>query len=218
MTASTPPRGKRRPRQWLLVAIVAIAMPGALVGCGDDESDDESAATNTVTTATTATAPTEPAQTLQDARTAVDEDDYATAVTIATAIGVNEANAIRRRISNRIARRSFAALRAGNRGLARSLVIEGKRYPTTQQSVRARASYKSAKARAAARARQRRQEAVARRRAREQAEQAPPPPPPSADSPDVPSGATCADTSKKDFPVPPGDPRDRDGDGIGCES
>ena len=59
MTASTPPRGKRRTRQWLLVAIVAIAMPGALVGCGDDESDDESAATNTVTAhAVTATAAT----------------------------------------------------------------------------------------------------------------------------------------------------------------
>ena len=48
---------------------------------------------------------------------------------------------------------------------------------------------------------------MARRRAREQAEQAPPPPPPSADSPEVPSGATCADTSMKDFPVPPGDRR-----------
>jgi len=139
MTASTPPRGKRRPRQWLLVAIVAIAMPGALVGCGDDESDDESAATDTVTAATTATAPTEPAQALQDARAAVDEDDFATAVTIATAIGVNEANAIRRRISNRIARHVFAALRSGNRSLARSLIIEGNppRRPAHQAHPRA---------------------------------------------------------------------------------
>jgi hypothetical protein len=29
---------------------------------------------------------------------------------------------------------------------------------------------------------------------------------------------TCADTSRRNFPVPPGDPRDGDGDGIACES
>jgi len=33
----------------------------------------------------------------------------------------------------------------------------------------------------------------------------------------VPSG-TCDETGVTDFPVPPGDPRDRDGDGIACES
>jgi len=33
----------------------------------------------------------------------------------------------------------------------------------------------------------------------------------------VPSG-TCSEIDITDFPVPPGDPRDRDGDGIACES
>lgn len=34
---------------------------------------------------------------------------------------------------------------------------------------------------------------------------------------DVPAG-TCDEAGINDFPVPPGDPRDRDGDGIACES
>ncbi len=34
---------------------------------------------------------------------------------------------------------------------------------------------------------------------------------------DVPSG-TCDEIGATDFPGPPGDPRDRDGDGIACES
>jgi hypothetical protein len=33
----------------------------------------------------------------------------------------------------------------------------------------------------------------------------------------VPSG-TCDEIGATDFPVPLGDPRDRDGDGIACES
>jgi len=33
----------------------------------------------------------------------------------------------------------------------------------------------------------------------------------------APSG-TCSEIAATDFPVPPGDPRDRDGDGIACES
>lgn len=44
-----------------------------------------------------------------------------------------------------------------------------------------------------------------------------PDPETSPESPAVPGG-TCSDTPQTDFPVPPGDPRDRDGDGIACES
>ncbi len=33
----------------------------------------------------------------------------------------------------------------------------------------------------------------------------------------VPSG-TCSEVGIENFSVPPGDPRDRDGDGIACES
>jgi endonuclease YncB( thermonuclease family) len=42
-------------------------------------------------------------------------------------------------------------------------------------------------------------------------------PAPKPEAPSVPSG-TCDEVGLNDFPVPPGDPRDRDGDGIACES
>ncbi len=44
-----------------------------------------------------------------------------------------------------------------------------------------------------------------------------PEPEPEPDTPSVPSG-TCSEVGITDFPVPPGDPRDRDGDGVACES
>lgn len=47
--------------------------------------------------------------------------------------------------------------------------------------------------------------------------EAEPAPEPEPKAPSVPSG-TCSEVGINDFPVPPGDPRDRDGDGIACES
>jgi len=202
---------------------VGLLILGAIFG--EDKSDKTADETTSVTVTQTAppvktTTTPESLGTIADARAAVNEDDYAAAIAIATALGAKEADSIRRRISNRIARRVFSALRAGNRGRARTLLIKADRYPRTQQVRRARASYKAAKAQAAQRARERRQVVADRRRAREQAEQAeqaaPPPPPP--DSPQAPSGGTCADTPMTNFAVPPGDSRDRDGDGIACES
>lgn len=209
--------------------IVALAMLGALVGCGD-ASSDKSTATVTSPTATS----TQPAQTVRDARAAVDKDDYTAALAIATALGTAQADSVRRWISNRIARRVFTALRSGNRGLARTLIIQGKQYGTTQQSVRARASYKAAKARAA---QQRRAAAAAKAqrvaaKARRQAQQAKQS---QAGNGGRSGGGTSGggstgggggyagmncDEIGHSFTVPPGsDPEhDRDGDGIACES
>ena len=218
-----------RPRLTLAGLLVVGAVLG---GCGaDEEGAPEDAARATTTTptetvtstiGTTATAPPAPADTLADAREAVDEDDYAQAIVIATALGAAEANVIRRIISNRIARRVRFALSTGNRSRASSLLSQADRYPTTHQLRQARVSYKTAKAQAAQRAQarrdaveQRKRDAAARRAAREQAERNPAPPPPPASS--VPGG-TCSEIPQTDFPVPPGDPRDRDGDGIACET
>jgi len=81
----------------------------------------------------------------------------------------------------------------------------------------ARGDYRAEKERVAERARQRRaaagQRAAERERQRAQERQQDMAP----SAPSVPSG-TCSETSQTDFPVPPGDPRDRDGDGIACES
>jgi hypothetical protein len=106
-------------------------------------------------------------------------------------------------------------------GAARRVVSEA-RAGLRRERARARA-----RARAEARARARRR-AEARRRAaerreqrrlerqREEQAQAPPAAPPAA-APSVPSG-TCSEIGMTDFAVPPGDPRDADGDGIACES
>lgn len=210
----------------MLAGLVGLLILGALFGEDDKPSDDQPGSATTTTSpgpttsspTSTATTPAEAEQTLQDARDAVDGDDYTTAVAIATALGAGPANAIRRRIANRLAVRVLAAVRAGDRSRASSLLRQASRYPTTQQLRQARTSYKAAKARASQRAQarrdaatQRRRDAAARRAAEEQAEQAPPA------APAVPAGR-CSDIPQTDFPVGPGDPRDRDGDGIACES
>jgi hypothetical protein len=209
---------------WVIVGFVVLLIIGAIFG--EDPSQEAATETTTVTVsqpAAVAESPTEePIDTLSDARQAVDADDYARAVQIASALPVAEVNAIGSRISNRIAKRVHTALRAGDRSRASALLRQAGRYPATEPLLQARASYKAAKARAAERARQRRLASEQRRQQRaaereqrrqerdqEQAEQL---------APSAPSGGTCADTPATDFPVPPGDPRDRDGDGIACES
>jgi len=199
----------------------------SLAACGDDKeatsgttappaatTGTEATSTETESTATTATTTTTAAQTIKDAQAAVDDDQYAEALAIAAALTAGEANSIRRRISNRYARRVRTALRSGDRARASFLLRQAGRYPPTQQLAQASSSYKAAKERVAERARQRRlaaeQRAAAREREQQQEDVAPP-------ASSVPSG-TCADTPMTDFPVPPGDPRDRDGDGIACES
>lgn len=221
-----------RSRWTTALAVVALSV-GVLAGCGSDDESSSDDAAATATTATTATTSTEtqtittattPAQTIQDAQEKIDEDDYAEALAIGAVLTAAEVNAIRRRISNRIAGRVRYALSIGDRSRARRLVLQGNKYPATSASRQARAQYRAARERAAEQARQRRAAAEARRQqraakraaARERERQRQAAPPPSAGS-SVPSG-TCSEIPQKDFRVPPGDPRDRDGDGIACES
>lgn len=145
------------------LVLTAAALLG---GCGGDDEDSpdpgDAAVTATQRTATTATAPpattpataatattaTTPApkRSLADARKAVDDDDYAEAVGIAAAAGPAQAGAIRRRISNRIARRIMDALRTGDRSRAAFLVRSATRYPPTRQLREALRSYQAQRA------------------------------------------------------------------------
>ena len=146
-----------RPRQ--RPSFAALLATGALLGgCGDvaQRASGDGGVTGVTTarsiedlatataTATADTPPPQPAQTLADARDAVAGDDYARAVTIAVALGASKADAIRRIISNRIARRVQSTLSAGDRDEAGRLLRQSDRYPTTQLLRQARASYGAA--------------------------------------------------------------------------
>jgi|GEM_PF-2939109 len=147
-----------RPRQ----SFAALLATGALLGgCGDVEqraSRDAGVTGGTtarsiedLATATADTPPPQPAQTLADARAAVAGDNYSLAIAIATALGAAKADAIRRIVANRIARRAQDALSSGDRDAAGMLLRPaGRAYPTTQQVRRVRANYKAAKPQAPA--------------------------------------------------------------------
>jgi len=140
----------------------ALLVIGALLGgCGSEErasGDPDRVAGTTATSieglaaGTTARAtPPPPAPTLADARAAVAGDNYSLAIAIATALGAAKADAIRRIVANRIARRAQDALSSGDRGAAGMLLrLAGRAYPTTQQVRRVRANYKAAKPQAPA--------------------------------------------------------------------
>jgi hypothetical protein len=201
----------------LWATLASLVFAATIAGCGDEGSSNGTEAGSTTTTQTETTT-TEATGTLADAQKAVDGDNYASAITIATGLGATEANAIRRRIANRLSRRVLSSVRKGDLSAAKRLLGQADRYPTTSSLRKARGSYKAAKAGAAAQraaAQQKRRDDAAAARARKEAQQVPEPSEPSTPSP--PSG-TCSDTPQTDFPVPPGDPRDRDGDGIACES
>ena len=138
-------------------SFAALLATGALLGgCGDVEqrASGDGGVTGVTTVrsiedlataiATADTPPPQPAQTLADARDAVAGDDYARAVAIAVALGASKADAIRRIISNRIARRVQSTLSAGDRDEAGRLLRQSDRYPTTQLLRQARASYGAA--------------------------------------------------------------------------
>ena len=221
--------------QWALFAIVALVILGALLG--EDDSEQTATETKTVTVTqpppTTATTPSEPGETLANAREAVDDDDYTKALAIAAALGAAEEDAIRRRIANRIGRRALAAVRAGDRNSASSLLRRAGGYPRTQQLTQARASYRAAKARAAERARARRLAAEQEREAEEQRERAPEEADQAEAQPETGSGCDpnysgCVPAYPPDVNCPEvegpvqvtgSDPHglDRDGDGIACE-
>jgi hypothetical protein len=146
---------KTRPR-WMLVllAVIAVMAVGAIV------VDDDTKSARTATEQRARVASDAPARTIEAARAAVDGDDYAAAIRIATAIGAMEADAVRKRIADRLARRTLTALRAGDRGRARTLLAEADDYPTTTRMRHARAGYEAAKARAKQRRHQRRRAAA----------------------------------------------------------
>lgn len=215
--------------QWVLLGLVGVLVLGAIFG--NDDSSNTATVTKTVTVAqpppNTDTLAAEPVDTLADAREAVDDDEYARAVAIATALGAAEEDAIRRRIANRLGRRALSAVRAGDRRTAGSLLRRAAGYPRTQQLTQARASYRTAKARASERARarrlaaeQRRQAEAQRRRDEEAAEQAEPDCDPGY-SPCVPAYPPDVNCPEVDGPVQVtgSDPHglDRDGDGVACE-
>jgi hypothetical protein len=225
--AMATPWWKRR-WVWAVAGVVALLMiiGGASDNSNEAKDDAQPAAEVQQEPAETTTEAAELAQTLEDAEQAVGDNDYSQAVAIAAVLGKDDENRIRRSISRRLARRTIRALAAGDRGAARRLLRQASRYPTTAQTRQARASYRAAKARAAARAAERRRQralarqrerdrraaARARRDARERQQRQE-----SAPSQSVPAG-TCDEVGITDFPVEPGDPRDRDADGIACES
>lgn len=117
---------------------------------------------------------------------------------------------------------ALIGISAQSRGLAevRECVNERiQQSKTKARTVRSQRAAQRARAQRATarRARRAAQRAARRQRQADRAAQAAPEPDAAPDAPSVPGG-TCADTPQTDFPVPPGDSRDRDGDGIACES
>jgi hypothetical protein len=129
---------KNRPWwMWVLVAFLSVGMLDAIIG--DDGSNSPAAAARAAATSVKRT------PTIDDARKAVDNDHYRAAITIATAIGTREVDSIRKRIANRLAERVLSAVRAGERGRAKTLLSEADDYPMTARMRQAHARYKAAK-------------------------------------------------------------------------
>jgi hypothetical protein len=216
--------------QWAIGAFVVFVIVSVIFG---DDSAKKSATTTVTVTQAARPAQADADETITDARTVADADDYAKAVAIAVKLGSDAELAIRHRIANRIARRALAAVQAGNRGRAKTLLARADRFPTTALTRQARSSYRAAKARAAERARarrvaaeQRRQAAAQRRRERQVAAQ--PSPEPSAGNSCDPNYSGCVPPYPPDVNCPQvdgpvqvlgSDPHglDRDNDGIACE-
>lgn len=123
--------------------LAAAALAVGIAGCGaDDETSSDAAATvtstETTTTSTAPTATTATTPTIGDAQEAIDADEYAAALAVAAVLTAAEANAVRRRISNRIARRVRFALSSGDRGRASRLLRQAGKYPTTASLAGAR--------------------------------------------------------------------------------
>jgi micrococcal nuclease len=212
-------------RPWWQLVIISVIF-------GDDNAKKSATTTVTVTQAARPAHAEPPAETLTDARVAADDDDYAKAVAIAVTLGSDAEVAIRQRIANRIARHALAAVQAGDRGRAKTLLARAQRFPTTTLTRRARSSYRAAKARAAERAAARRLVAEQRRQAaaqqrREQQADAQAPPEPSGGNCD-PNYSGCVPPYPPDVNCPEvngpvdvlgSDPHglDRDNDGVACE-
>lgn len=207
--------------QWLIAGFVLLVTIVALFGEDDAGETGERAATVTHTVtetvpvteerATATNTETTPTETMADAQEAVDNDQYARAIAIGAALG--EADQVRGRIANRLARRARSALRGENRQRASRLLRQAATYAETQAVASAQSALRAAQAAAAT--------------ARERAQAPPPPPPPAAPScdpgysgcvPPFPPDVDCADVAGP-VQVTGSDPHglDRDRDGVACE-
>ncbi len=233
-TASGETSWFKRKRTWAVAAVLFFVLAAALGS--DPESPDDSttqAAADTSTQAapagSTQTTPASTGPTPADLKAMVEDDRYAEALAAAARLGSDDERRVARRIANRLARRTMAALTDGERSRARFLVIRSEDYPSTSLSRQARSSYRRAQARADARfcsSREKvayrdtgvirsgcavyvadRRAAAAASEAREAAEAAPPPVAPRNDPPSA-SGPSTTNWCGK---------RDGDGDGIYCE-
>ncbi len=223
--------------QWgqYLVAFGVLVLITAAIAPGQDNDEDAAGAASATTTATVTTA-TQPSPTIADAQAAIGANHYAQAVSIGAQLGREDL--VRRRIANQIARRATAAVRAGDRARASSLLRQAGRYPATHALTQARATYRAANARAAARAaatraaaEQRRRVAAERKAAEEEATAATD----SGGNCDPNYEGACLDPNSPDYDCQGGSGNgpdytgpvrvvgtdrfdlDRDGDGAACE-
>ncbi len=230
----------RRPwyqRPWAITVgafLALLLLVGALSSPETPTDNEQAAATQTPTPTPTSTPTPTPTPTsgelIAQAEEEIEDDDYPAAIALVAALSNRDRSRVRRAISRRIASRARSALRRGDRARARSLLRQSRRYPATPQSRQAVSALAAADARATQRAQARkvareqraaarRQRAAARREARRQAqaERDAAESAPDDSAPSVGEG-TCAEVGETNFPVPPGDERDADGDGIACES
>ena len=200
-----------------VIAAAAVALLLIVIGSlGDSDDDDGPGAPPTEQTTGEADGQ-DPPPTRARALKAVADDRYGVAMSIAAGLGADDRSYIARRISRRIARRVMYALDRGDRGRARLLLRQGRRFPSTSLSRAARSRYVVVQREAAERQqaledarearRQARAQARVEERARREAEAAAPDPPDAGGSSEPEGGSTSNWCGK----------RDGDGDGIYCE-
>ena len=209
--------------QWVVIAAMGIVLSGTLVACGDDITDEPSApaaapegsAADREETGEAATPTPEPTpapkELVAQALTAVRVDNYAKATGKVQGLARMYVLRVRKAISDRLGKRALTQVKRGANGGARRLLAQARRYPTTEAVRTAQGALDDALALIAERRADARAARIAARKARRAAAPAPPA------APSIPSGP-CYSIPQTDFPVPPGDERDADGDGIACES
>jgi hypothetical protein len=206
---------KQRPWwHWAVVIFIGLVILGAIFGEDEDEGSGGQTAAEVQSEATpeadeaeetpTATPTPDPKQLVAQALTAVRQDRYKKAEGIVEGLGRKAVLKVEKAISDRLGKRASGLVRRGANTGAKRLLAQARRYPSTASVRSAQGALDSALALIA----QRKADRRAARQAAREAAQAPP---------SVPSGP-CYSISATDFPVPPGDDRDADGDGIACES
>ncbi len=220
---------------WVLGGFVGLVILSAIFGDNETEPASQVATvTNAAAAPRSAHAP-ERDLALADARSAADDGRYVAAVSLADGVSPAASAAIRRRIANRIARRALRSVGTGDLRGARARLRQADRFPTTELTRAARASYAAARARSVARATRRRDATALRRRVAANARAA------RAETQSQPSNCdasyegACLNPDSADYDCEGGSGNgpdytgavrvvgsdhfdlDRDGDGTGCE-